>query len=61
MSRSLPTWAASALASVFDGDIAEGLPPPHMARHDNGRFCGWDSALVQRAALMDALKKHGGR
>jgi hypothetical protein len=45
-------------ASVFDSGIAEGEPPPlYMAIHDNGRFHGWDTALVQRAALMDALKK----
>jgi hypothetical protein len=30
-----------------------------MARLDNGRFNGWDTALEQRAALMDALKKQG--
>ena len=42
--------------SVFDRDIAEGgPPPPHMP--DNGRVHGWDTALEQRAALMDALKK----
>ena len=28
-------------------------------RHNNGRFYGWDTALEQRAALMDALKKQG--
>jgi hypothetical protein len=28
-----------------------------MVRYDNGRFHGWDTALEQRAALMDALKK----
>ena len=46
--------------SVFDPDIADGLPPPlYMAIHDNGRFHGWDTALEQCAALMDALKKQG--
>ena len=46
--------------SVFDPDIAEGKPPrSYMARLDNGRFNGWDTALEQRAALMDALKKQG--
>ena len=48
--------------SVFDRGVAEGSPPPpYMARYDNGRFNGWDTALVQRAALMDALKKQSGR
>ena len=47
-------------ATVFDRGIAEGeSPPPHMP--DNGRFNGWDTALKQRAALMDALKKQGGQ
>jgi hypothetical protein len=46
--------------SVFDRGIAEGEPPPaYMARYDNGRFHGWDTALKQRAALIDALKKQG--
>ena len=46
--------------SVFDPGIAEGSPPPpYMARLDNGRFNGWDTALEQRAALMDVLKKQG--
>ena len=40
---------------MFDPDIADGLTPPlYMAIHDNGRFHGWDTALEQRAALMDA-------
>ena len=42
--------------SVFDPGIAEGSPPPPYMP-DNGRFNGWDTALEQRAALMDALKK----
>ena len=43
-------------ATVFDRGIAAGEPPPpHMP--DNGRFNGWHTALEQRAALMDALKK----
>ena len=41
---------------VFDPGIAEGDPPPPYMP-DNGRFHGWDTALEQRAALMDALKK----
>ena len=44
--------------SVFDSDIAEGNPPPPYMP-DNGRFNGWDTALEQRAALMDALKRQG--
>jgi len=45
--------------SVFDSGIAEGNPlPPYMALHDKtGRIYGWDTARVQRAALMDALKE----
>ena len=41
---------------MFDPGIAEGDPPPPYMP-DNGRFHGWDTALEQRAALMDALKK----
>ena len=44
------------MVSVFDAGIAEGEPPPSYMP-DNGRFHGWDTALKQRAALMDALKK----
>ena len=39
--------------------LLDGLTPPYMAIHDNGRFHGWDTALEQRAALMDALEKRG--
>ena len=43
-------------STVFDRGIAEGEPPPPYMP-DDGRFYGWDTALKQRAALMDALKK----
>ena len=44
--------------SVFDPGIAEGSPPPpYMARLDNGRFNGWDTALEQRAGFDGRAQK----